>query len=98
MIYEDLYELGWADRDAKKSVYGPVKKKMESFSLIDEDGSKWIMAFCSYDEDSYQAMIKILDEDCDHNEWENSECHFYGFIKTKEDLRTVMRFLGIIEY
>jgi len=97
MIYEDLYELGWRDRDTKKPVYGPIKKQIESFSLID-DGDKWIMAFCLFRDGSYQAMINAVDENCDHNEWENSECHFYGFIKTKEDLRTVMRFLGIIEY
>lgn len=98
MIYEDLYELGWQDRDSKKPVYGPVKKQMESFSLTDEVGNIWIMAFFLFEDDLYQAMIRLVDEKCDHNEWENSECHFYGFLKTKEDLTMIMRFVDILEY
>lgn len=98
MIYEDLYELGWQDRDSREIVYGPIKKQSESFSLIDESGNLWIMAFYLFDEDLYQAMIKVVDENCDHNEWENSELRFYGFLKTKEDLKTIMRFVDILEY
>ena len=56
------------------------------------------MSFYLFDEDVYQAMINVVDENCDHNEWENSECHFYGFLKTKQDLHTIMRFLEIIDY
>jgi hypothetical protein len=98
MIYEDLYERGWQDRDTKQIIYGPIKKQVETFSLTDEVGNEWIMGFFLFDDDLYQAMINVVDEDCDYNEWENSETRFYGFLKTKEDLRTIMRFVDILGY
>lgn len=91
MTYDDVIELGWNPRH---------KNDKTTFWMIDEVQNKWLMSVVfNMDCDGFdQVGINVVDENCDHNEWENSECHFYGFIKTKEDLNTVMRFLEIKQY
>lgn len=96
MTYEHLYELGWKYEYNDKPI-GKIHKQNESF-YIKEDKCRWIMGLYFTGKDDYSVMINWVDETVTFNEWENSDTHFYGNIKTKEDLQTVMRFLGIIEY
>ena len=95
MTYEDLKELGWM-YEWKDEPFGKIHMQSEGF-FIKEEECRWIMSIYLTREDDYLVMIKYVDKSVTFNEWENSECHFYGNIKTKEDLKMIMRFLAIID-
>jgi hypothetical protein len=97
ITYNDIIELGWNDRhpnsDRPKNL---ICNK--TFVFPSEEGyDYYIMGIYKYsdDEDIYLTQIKCVPESTDHNEWENSECHFYGYLQTKEELKVVMRQLEI---
>lgn len=93
MTHENIIELGWINRHKK------TKQSLQTFFYKTEYGGKWIMAIFKPETNGlHQTTIKFVDDEVNHNEWENSECHFYGYLKTKEDLIMIMRFVGIIEY
>ena len=98
MTYEDVISLGWQDRWPSKK----EKKGMKSFVFPSPGYDYHIMSICfDMDEDDGvydQVMIKCTPEGTKKNEWENSECNFYGYVKTKEELSLVMQFVGVIKY
>lgn len=56
--------------------------------------TRWVISCGGFDNDKVLIMIKCVH---DHyvNLWEDSECHFYGWLKDEEDLKKVMEFLEI---
>lgn len=98
MTYGDVISLGWEDRWPGKK----PKKEMKSFVFHSPGYDYHIMSVCfDMEEDNGiydHIMINCVPENTKKNEWENSECHFYGYVKTKEELSLVMQFVGIINY
>lgn len=92
MTYDEVIELGWKDRWPKR--------KGKSYTFVFESpGYDYHIMSVSFDMDGFEiVMINCVPEKTDHNEWENSECHFYGELKTKDELHLIMRLIGIIEY
>jgi hypothetical protein len=96
MTYDDIIALGWKDRFPGKDSH---KERNLDFVFENPGYDYHIMSvFLNYRGDMHQVMINCVPEKTDHNEWGNSECHFYGNLKTKEELEKVMMYLGIIEY
>lgn len=95
MTYEDIYELGWKYK-YKNPPIGIIQMGNESF-IIYENECRWIMGLYLESEGTYSVMINYVDASVDHNEWENSDTHFYGSIRNKEDLDLIMKFIHIKE-
>ena len=94
MTYEQVIELGWADR------YPKEKQGQRTFKIV-EEGGKWILGICfKLDEEGFHNMVIVgwIDKEVKSNMWENMETNFYGSIKTQEDLKNIMRYVGVIEY
>lgn len=97
MEYNDVISLGWKDRH-------PDSKRENSATFVYEaDGFDYhIMSvhFGIEEEDGVfdTVMINCVPKDTESNEWENSETHFYGDVKTKEELDLVMQLIGITKY
>jgi len=91
MTYEEAISLGWKDRDNDPS--------HNTFVFEAEGFDYHIMSIhFNYQDDFDLVMIKCVPEKTTHNIWENSECHFYGQLKTKQELYLVMQLVGVIEY
>lgn len=96
ITYEDVLELGWKPRHEKGT-----RENFPDFEFPEPGYDYHIMAIhmVGFEEDKGQLVtINCVPEETAFNEWENSDCHFFGWIKTKEDLRRVMGFVGVIEY
>lgn len=96
MTYEQIRDVGW-QYEYSNMPCGSIGKLNESF-VLKEEGERWIMAIYLDKGGLYNVMINYVDESVIHNEWENSSTHFYGRIKSIEDLNIVMQFIGIKEY
>jgi hypothetical protein len=96
MTYADIIALGWKDRWPEKK----AKKDKHTTFVFEAPGYDYhiMSVHLNHEDDFHLVMIKCVPEGTKVNEWENSECHFYGDLKTKEELEKVMMFLGIIEY
>ena len=94
MTYDEIISLGWKDRHTRRG-----RDKVNTFVFEAPGYDYHIMsAILNYEEGLDQLMIKCVPEETKSNEWENSECHFYGLVKTSTELEKLMMQLGIIEY
>lgn len=96
MNYEDVISLGWKNRHPNSK-----NETTKTFVFEAEGFDYHIMSVsfgCGNDTSFDLIMINCVSKDTDHNEWENSETHFYGEIKTKEELSLIMQFIGIVAY
>ena len=97
MTYEEVIALGWQDRH-------PNSKSTSTRDFIFEAGEGFdyhIMSigFGCGDDDTFDVvMINCVPEKTVCNVWENSETHFYGELKKKEELDLVMQFIGVTKY
>jgi hypothetical protein len=57
-----------------------------------------IMSIGKGDDDQYDVSINCVPENTTFNEWSNSECHFYGFVKNIAELHFIMQCIGVVEY
>lgn len=97
MTYEDIISIGWEDRGNKN-----LNDRMLDFIYPSKYSDYHIMSVCLgiEEEDGIfdSVFIKCVNKDTYCNIWENSETHFYGQLKTKEELYLIMQFLGIVKY
>lgn len=97
MTYEDVISLGWKNRYPTSKI-----RKSGSFVYEAEGYDYHIMsvAFGIEEDDGVfeQVMIKCVPKETKCNVWENSETHFYGQLKTKEELDLVMQLVGVTKY
>lgn len=97
MTYEDVVSLGWVDR------YPNSKRENSSTFVYEAEGFDYhIMSvhFGMEEDDGIfdLVIINCVPKDIESNEWENSETHFYGQLKTKQELDIVMQLVGITKY
>ncbi len=96
MEYADVISLGWEDRN-------PENKNEHTKTFIYEaDGFDYhIMSVgfgCGDDTSFDLIMINCVPQETVSNIWENSETHFYGEIKTKQELDITMQLVGVTQY
>lgn len=94
MTYEEIIELGWKDQHPNSKSPG-----IQTFYFA-ANGDRFIMSVSPIipEYGTHQVIIHYVDKKVRVNEWENSECWFYGSLKTKEDLSNIMRYTNIIAY
>lgn len=98
MTHKEVLSLGWKNRHR-------FLKNTRNVTYSFKEGEEydyWIMSVVfnkEYEDGRFDGvMINLVPKDTECNEWENSETHFYGDLKTKEELHIVMRLLSIIKY
>lgn len=98
MNYDEVISLGWKDRHPGSA--RNTNTKTFFFEAPGFDYHIMSVTFGVIEDDGFfdQIMINCVPEKTTVNEWENSETHFYGQIKTKHELELVMQFIGIIKY
>lgn len=96
MNYDEVISLGWKDRHPGSA--RNTNTKTFFFEAPGFDYHIMSVTFGVIENDGFfdQIMINCVPEKTTVNEWENSETHFYGQIKTKHELELVMQFIGII--
>lgn len=95
MTYAEIISLGWQNDDLNRK-----EDNNKNFTIQEEHGY-WLMGiFMKTDEEGFHNMTSInwVDGKVKVNRWENCETNFYGNIKTVEDLKNIMRYVGVIEY
>jgi len=100
ITYDEVLALGWNDRHPNSNRPKDLILN-NTFVFPSEEGFDYhIMGIYKYseDEDLFVLHIKSVPEDTQSNEWENSECHFYGFIRSAIDLQMVMQMIEVVEY
>jgi len=97
MTYEDIVSLGWKDIHQKQDRTNHATFVYEAAGF---DYHIMSAAFNVQEDDGVftTVMINCVPENQHSNIWENSETHFYGDLKTKQELYLVMQFLGIVKY
>lgn len=94
MTYNEIISLGWKDRHP-----GSNKKEYATFIYEAEGFDYHIMSVTFGVGRGFDSvLIKCVPKETVSNEWENSETHFYGNLKTKEELDLVMQLVGITHY
>jgi len=96
MTNEEIIALGW-----KEMHPGSKGDNMKSFIYEAEGFDFHIMSvgFGMGEDTTFDViMINCVPKDTTCNIWENSETHFYGDLKKKEELDLVMQFIGVTKY
>ena len=97
MTYNEVIGLGWKDRHPESK-----NNLMKDFVYEAEGFDYHIISVCfnqQEDDGVFElVMINCVPEKTNCNVWGDSETHFYGQIKTPQELDLIMQFLGIKKY